>query len=251
MKPRQVEIREILDIHKAFQAFRAPGIGWWFRGQAHVNWRLIPRAGRPGLCLESVGTSLRSDRDLHRFNFWKAQAVAYASALPQNNWECLALAQHHGLATRLLDWSLSPLVALYFAVCEQLDVDGAVFCYFPDEFINQDTQDLDLPGIVGLGLVPRAISTRILNQRGAFTYHGPPSAEIQPSALPWAPEAPNLVRIVIPAGLKPAMLHHLNDYGINRVSLFPDLDGLSRHIDWETASMVETDGRMKRRAEGR
>ncbi len=223
-------LRNTLDLHGFFEAYRThPPLGWWFRGHSDTTWLLVPKAGRPEYFLPN-------NRDLGRFKNWKDGAVAYLGSLPADEWECLALAQHHGLATRLLDWTYNPLVATYFACREHPDRDGAVFCYEPAAFVSAATPlSTEVPA---LGLIARAISPRILNQRAVFTVHGPPSqpADLQPHPL--VKGSVNLARLVIPAELKADLLRALNVYGINAVTLFPDLDGLSAHSNWETRRMA-------------
>ena len=201
-----------------------------------MEWKLIPKAGRAEFYLGRDRNSGKG-RDLGRFNHWRQLAVAYIKDLPENDWECLAVAQHHGLATRLLDWSLNPLVATFFAIAEKPDCDGAVYCYDPELFVKEKVQPIDLQG-VGVGFVPRAISPRILNQRCTFTYHGPPEAEIAIKAHYVWKDHSNLAKLIISKGLKSELLQHLNDYGINHAALFPDLDGLSRDVNSETRKMV-------------
>ena len=57
---------------------------------------------------------------------------------PQNEWEWLAIARHHGLPTRLLDWTRNPLVAAYFAVEKQHDGDSVVYAYHNERMIETD-----------------------------------------------------------------------------------------------------------------
>ncbi len=92
---------------------------WVFRGQADIGWPLLPKAGRPDFC---------DYKDLEMFKGWRRRARA-CSELPDNEWDCLAVAQHHGLATRLLDWTFNPLVATYFAVAGSVKKDGVVYCF--------------------------------------------------------------------------------------------------------------------------
>jgi len=211
----------ILDIHEFFRDYRSlqPSGCWWFRGHANKEWPLIPKAGRSEFCLPS-SDGLRPDK--YRFEEWRKQAVAYNGQLPKDDWECLAIAQHHGLATRLLDWTENPLVAVFFACCELPDIAGCVYCYTPPGFVQDDHTE------TGSGYSPRGISPRILNQAGVFTVHDPPTEPIEPTPLA------QLAKLELPANIKWDMLLHLNDYGINWATLFPDMDGLSKQINFLT-----------------
>ena len=228
-----------LDLHAFFQKYRGQKTGYWlFRGHADKSWEMIPKAGRPEFGLIS---SDDIPEDIYRFDMWRRQAVAYVDQLPSDNFECLAIAQHHGFATRLLDWTENPLVAVFFACCEEWDKDGCVYCSTPGTFVpfvqdvvrlaNLDVLKVKYSDILcvketGTVYVSRAISQRILNQRGAFTVHNPPTEPIERN------EENQLARLVIPWGMKWDILRHLNDYGINRATLFPDMDGLSEYANF-------------------
>jgi hypothetical protein len=98
-----------------------------YRGQSDCSWDVIPSGFRIG----SAGIS-----DIHQLNDWKWRAARFASPFPQDDIEWLILAQHYGLATPLLDWTTSPLVALYFACAgnEQMNSDGSVWISSTNNF---------------------------------------------------------------------------------------------------------------------
>lgn len=210
------------ELHIAFDRFRADK-RWLFRGHASADWGLLPKAGR---------TQYASVDDRIVFQAWKRQAIAYLPNRPQDEWEWLAVAQHHGLATRLLDWTSNPLVASYFAVRESLPGDAVVYAAkfkwsVPPAWKKSP---MDFPDLA----VFRAnrIANRITNQGGMFTVHPKPTVCLTSETA----EVLGLEEIRIDEGFRTSLRSHLSYYGFNGATLFPDLDGVSSHVNWTIES---------------
>jgi hypothetical protein len=172
-------------------------------------------------------------------------------------WHWLALGQHRGLPTRLLDWTYSPLVALHFATEDpaEYDRDGLVWCINFVEANKQlparlkrildqegsETLTVDMLGAFAtlrdfdalakepflVFLEPPAIDRRILNQFALFSLMADPSIDMDW----WLRQHPDLARaVLVPAHLKWEIRDKLDQANINERILFPDLDGLSRWL---------------------
>jgi hypothetical protein len=193
-----------------------------FRGIKDVNYELRPKVGRfpksAKLSSEEMEKEERTMLRLFRERAWPSVAGRHST-----DWELLALAQHHGLPTRLLDWTRNPLVAAYFAVEAAHSGHSAIYAFRHDNFINTDgTPDPFKRKRVGK-FIPNHITPRITAQAGVFTVHPDPREPIASKDIDcWT--IPNKYRNKLKA--------ELNKYGINAASLFPELDGLSKHIEW-------------------
>jgi hypothetical protein len=226
-------------------------LGWIYRGQADRTPVLRPKAGRPEFYLPATDYWIeqkQSSSDLGRFTAWREQAIAFCDTLPENDFECLSYAQHYGMATRLLDWTNNPLVALFFAVERQPGVDGAVFFYRPNLWIDPEKiRMIDVPIVAGYR--PRPFDRRVLVQGAVFTYHPDPrqipevsnadreEMDEQESAAVF-PDGVDLVIVRVTARAKPFLQRQLAAVGISRKTLFPDLEGLSAYINWETRRLA-------------
>jgi hypothetical protein len=189
-------------------------------------------------------------------NFTK---YAYAETHSRHSfWHWLALAAHHSLPTRLLDWSYSPFVALHFATMDITGppCDAAVWCVkylesnralssplqkalsaegsqvFTTEMLDRAAGDLAAFDALAeesflIFFEPPSLDQRIVNQFALFSLMSSPH-EVLDDWLDRRPEEHR--RIIIPAGLRWEVRDKLDQANINERVLFPGLDGLCRWL---------------------
>jgi len=201
---------------------------WVFRGQRDRAWEPTPQIDRPDF--STYRAEVRWTRAKHEswlLEEFKRAARPLAPTPPQNQWEWLALAQHHGLATRLLDWTTNSLGALYFACEDPHSVgDSVVWCYHHDGETADSAADPFTSKSVA-SYWPPHVTQRITVQGGCFTAHPAPLAKPQ-RTVKWPGD---LRQLVIPSAFRHSMRRQLSQLGITRSTLFPDLDGIAAAIN--------------------
>jgi DNA polymerase III epsilon subunit len=185
-----------------------------YRGMSDHEYALLPTLFRHSDLTEPDS---REDKLMWVF---KAHARPHLDLVPQSDIEWLTIAQHHGLPTRLLDWSLSPLVACFFAVQSLSKTDAAIYIYDIGKFKKEEEIDPSkLKEIVAF--FPSHASKRITAQSGMFTIHPSSCMKL---------ENKSITKIVIPASKKKYFLNKLVKYGVHHGTIFPELDGLSSYL---------------------
>ena len=202
-----------------------------YRGQACECWELVPRIFR-----RSDPASFESSVAAEFLGL--AMSRMTQPLLKEQTTEWLILMRHYGVPTRLLDWTQSPLVALYFAVCneEHDKLDGTIWACSRTQLhsVVDDANDRMVPNLVKSAWVGERIrqvgmlrafqiDDRLRTQQSRFTIHG------DPTPLESYERAGNCLRWVrVPSDKKPLLRDALSHFGILRHELFPDLDSLGK-----------------------
>jgi FRG domain len=224
----------------------ADGREIWYRGHRDSTWRLEASAFRVAKLRENERAMLARFRQ---------EAAAAGQQFAFDEWGWIAFAQHHALPTRLLDWSQSPLVALFFA-CERgsgdsaaVEPDGELFLLFPTD-LNEEAGDADgghprllsdsdaklkdyLPGRDtdsrwnARAVVAPLLFDRIRFQTGTFTVTQVPTLAAEQEPLR---SARSLQSFIVPGGSKRELREQLEILGFNEVSIYRDLDRIAQRI---------------------
>ena len=222
-----------------------------FRGMADAGNDLTTSLARLG------GDYTRTEPSILRA-FRKYTRTGFQTFHGDSVWNWLALAQHHGLPTRLLDWTYSPMVALHFATMDMglYDRDAVVWCVdyvqanarlpdvlkqvlaresagvFTAEMLDEAADTIvrfdELSGACGEPFVaflePPSLDERIVNQFALFCLMSSPTARFDE----WLAARPALHRrLIIPQELKWEVRDKLDQANVTERVLFPGLDGLS------------------------
>ena len=213
-----------------------------YRGVSRETYQLIPALGRMA----------QYDDDQLRGYEWSSvdefrrRAKPLVPDAPTDDWEWLFLAQHHGLPTRLLDWTSNPLVALFFAVSKDDKVDGAIYCgwfrrlyHTGNNLMVGATQD-ERPSLISpykvkgvYAVYPVHRHQRYVNQSGFFTIQQYPTRPIEDDVQ---------IKFIVPRHLKARFRSILEAFGINWFFLFPSLDELVEDIRsrWDHLESINT-----------
>lgn len=252
------KVREIREhwIDKSAWTSRGDEKALWYRGQGNAEWGLTPSRWRKSFAQESESEM--------RLEFESVGRQLVPADSQQDKWGWYFLMAHYGAPTRLLDWTINPLVALYFAVnSDGPEVDGAVWIIDPWEWNRIHIQGLYGPALPGweetkpylldlesamdtengdtrrkwpIAIEPPHIDRRITAQEGRFVLFGKARDLVQSPNVNRRTKKgkrARLDKIVVPGKSKAAIRDELDQLSINEKNLFPDLGGLGRYIRWK------------------
>jgi hypothetical protein len=223
--PPVKDLREFIGITDLLDLLTALTV---FRGQP-LPGNLIPNIARKD---PTVDTTEQEKILLRQLRLMGASLLPDASP---SQLDLMVLAQHAGLKTRLLDWTSNPLAALWFACSDQRPGDVFVYALEADTLQKDDVYSED-PFAADKTLVfqPRLNNRNAVAQDAWFTLHRYSTSSRRFVSLDANLDMKGkLTDIPISGDSRGEILRSLDRHGINRRTLFPDLEGLCRYLNWK------------------
>ena len=214
----------------------------WYRGQNNVNYPLLP-------------TLLRYKNGIEKEKLLFERFCKFSERISQRReceWETLFEMQHYGIPTRLLDWSETFCIALFFAVYSHTEQDAAIYLLNPKKLNEQNYDgkilklpkvdnfkysalyiDRDLPRPTSpVAVEPIFSNSRMFAQRGMFTIHHDKTDPIEKKF----PKA--VKKVVLSNKLFPTIKEFLELSNINELTVFPDFAGMAGYLKHSTGLIM-------------
>lgn len=213
----------------------------WYRGINSVEYKL-----NSGLFRLKISDDVRDYISLEEqmYNYFKSLGALLHSG--EEGWKLLYTMQHHGVKTRLLDWTESFAVALFFAICHWNGHDKAAIWMLNPLKLNLEStrkEEIFLPSKMDfrdmfknpsqktIAIYPIKNNLRIIAQHGVFTVQGNSLQSLEDEFKISLIDKGKMKKIDLPIEVREDAIYYLRQNGINYFSLFPDLDGLAKHIN--------------------
>jgi hypothetical protein len=249
------------------RASKPGGATFAFRGQPDSSWFLRPSFTRECIdwnvaACDAIEIEARATEDFqHQSNLHLNPNLFHGLVSRKSPLGWWTIMQHHGAPTRLLDWTLSPFVATYFAVEDLSNKEGAVWCFYINGLLQNMEQQYskrltpetlgrledfnDPAGPKSLMLFKHHLpSDRMIAQQGIFTVSQQVSADHGDIVHDAVPEINLHTKILIPAKVKVEFLWRLRQMNITASALFPGVDGLGRSIRERVRSRLSNPSKM-------
>lgn len=230
----------VTELKTAIDIKRGPA---WFRGHANAEWKLQPHYDR-------LASPMKEMELVNKFRQNANLLLTHAPHTPYDfGW--MFLMQHYGVPTRLLDWTESPLVALYFAIEDSnfshTDKDAALWILYPLELNRHSTKaQVYIPsfedewlgnysvdqyskekdnGILPIAAIATRNNPRIQAQLGVFTI-----SHLKKTPIEEIENGKHCMKFTIPAKSKNKLKQELRILGIDRFQIFPELTSIGDNL---------------------